>query len=292
MLFTLPAALLLAASSALAASNTNVTAPVRSPVRSRYCGTNITDAALVAAEAHFVANKPPASLLPAAVTLNIYFHVISKDSTLAGGNIPASQIADQVAVMNTAYAGTGITWILAGTTRTVNAGWFNSAGPSNSAQTAMKNALRTGTSKDLNVYTVGFNSGAGAGLLGYATFPSSYTGAPKDDGVVMLYSSVPGGTTEEFNLGGTLIHEAGHWVGLYHTFQGGCSGAGDMVSDTPPEASPASGCPTGRDTCSGGGVDPIHNYMDYTVDSCYTEFTPGQITRMKGQMSTYRGVTL
>jgi hypothetical protein len=129
------------------------------------------------------------------------------------------QIEEQVSVMNKAYTGSGLSWVLAGTTRTLNAGWYNSAGPGSSEQTAMKRALRVGNAKDLNVYTVGcvvhnrhlvlatwidpcsFKQGAGVGLLGYSTFPSSYSHAPLDDGVVMLFSSLPGGTSSPYDLG-------------------------------------------------------------------------------------------
>jgi len=292
-MFTRSATLILALVGATqAAVIGNLTAPV---ITKRTCGSHLSDAAFAAAEAHFAAHKitptGTASAAAATKTLNVYWHVIYASTALSGGYVPDSQIASQITVLNQDYAGSGIQWKLASTTRTANAAWFSSVGPDSSSQTTMKNQLRQGGAADLNVYTVGFASGSGAGLLGYSTFPSSYSGSPKDDGVVMLYSSVPGGSATNYNLGRTLTHEAGHWVGLYHTFQGGCASPGDSVSDTPPEASPAYECPTSRDTCSGGGVDPIHNYMDYTYDSCMNQFTAGQIARLQSQMSTYRGVT-
>ena len=93
---------------------------------------------------------------------------------------------------------------------------------------------------------------------------------------------MPGTSTRyagAYDLGKTGTHEAGHWVNLEHTFQGGCGPKGDFVDDTPAMLVPTSGCPEGKDTCSDPGLDPIHNYMDYSYDSCYTQFTKGQAAR-------------
>jgi hypothetical protein len=111
--------------------------------------------------------------------------------------------------------------------------------------------------------------------------------------VVLHYGSLPNGYLSPYNLGGTATHEVGHYLGLYHTFQGGCdtgscSTTGDNVCDTPAQSTATSGCPSGKDTCPATGLDPIHNYMDYSTDICYTNFTAGQDTRMNGMVNTYR----
>ena len=216
-------------------------------------------------------------------TINVYFHVIT--STSGTGNLTNGNINQQMAVMNSSYAPTGWQFTLAGITRTANNSWFSNV-DTVSVETAMKNALRQGTADDLNIYTA-----ASVSYLGWATFPSDYRPSSKYDGIVIDFRTVPGTNDPsyvDYNLGDTLVHEAGHWMGLYHTFQGGCSKNGDFVADTAAERSPAFDCPVGRDTCSGPGVDPIHNFMDYTVDSCMFEFTAGQDSRMDQQFSQFR----
>ena len=217
-------------------------------------------------------------------TISVYFHVINSGSSASTGNIPDSMIAAQIDVLNQAFAPWGWSFNLVATTRTTNAGWYIMT-PGTTAESQAKTTLRQGSADDLNIYTANPSDG----LIGWGSFPSDYSGNPKNDGVVLLFSTLPGGTASPYNLGDSATHQVGHWMGLFHTFQGGChKKRGDLVSDTPPEKSAAFGCPTGRDTCRGDGPDPIHNFMNHTDDACMNTFTPGQDARMDAQFTAYR----
>jgi hypothetical protein len=220
-------------------------------------------------------------------TIPVYFHVVTNGTE---GFVSLVTIDAQMRVLgrgyNGAYGGadTGFDYTLAGVDYTDNAAWF-AAGPGSKDEADMKIALKRGGPGDMNVYTTSGNV-----YLGWAYYPS-IVGTSKEylDGVVLDYRSLPGGPYgDAYSLGGTLTHESGHWFGLAHTFEGGC-GKGDLVEDTPAERTPTSGCPEGKDTCtSKPGLDPIHNYMDYSYDSCYTQFTPGQAQRAQDQYLAFR----
>jgi hypothetical protein len=221
-------------------------------------------------------------------TVDVYFHVITDGGV---GNLTTQQINEQIRVLNKTYGGqeggayTGFSFRLAGVTRTDNAKWY-AAQPG--AEKQFKKALKTGDDSDMNVYST-----SGYVYLGWAYYPQITESANQSylDGIVIDWRTVPGASDAyagAYDLGETLTHEAGHWLNLAHTFENGCSEPGDFVDDTPFMSQPTGGCPIDKDTCPQPGTDPIHNYMDYSYDSCYTEFTTGQTQRMRDAWLLYR----
>ena len=290
----------LSAGSAFAAGfDVDLASAVKDEKKLRTCGTkdpSEEEAAAIEEHSEMLAERGrstgPKMQVNATSVVDVWFHVVTNTSGV--GNVTDAQIADQMQVLNESYAGltggavTKFQFQLAGVTRTANNTWFG-AGYGSSAETQMKSALRRGNAATLNFYT----NQPSTGELGWATFPSSYSSAPLKDGVVCDWRTVPGGSFAPYNEGDTGTHEVGHWLGLYHTFQGGCSKNGDYVSDTNAERSPAFGCPTGRDSCTTKqypGLDPIENFMDYTDDFCMYSFSAGQASRAASLSATYRGL--
>ena len=261
----------------------------------RVCATRTPDAASAtraqAAVARALARHQllgTAAVTPGAITIPVYFHVISDG---VNGHVARHQLDAQIRVLNAAFSGrtggavTSFQFVLAGVTRTVNPRWY-SMGIQSREEREAKTALHVPGPGVLNFYTTD-----GGGYLGWATFPSSYSSQPAMDGVVVYSETLPGGNCCDewvYNQGDTGTHEVGHWVGLYHTFQNGCSNTGDLVSDTPPERSPQFVCEP-RDSCTrDAGLDPIHNFMDYTEDSCMFLFTQGQADRSDALVREFR----
>jgi hypothetical protein len=223
-------------------------------------------------------------------TVPVYFHVVT-DGTI--GALTDAQIDVQIGVLNNTFsageggANPGFKFQLVGVTHTDNADWFYT-GPGGTSEHSMKQALHQGGNDALNIYST-----TAGPYLGWAYLPSIVTkpGQAYLDGVVIDWESWLGTSTTyagRYDQGETGTHEVGHWLNLEHTFFGGCNAKGDFVDDTPAQRTPTSGCPEGKDTCKEPGLDPIHNYMDYSYDACYTEFTAGQAQRMRDAWLFYR----
>ncbi len=174
-----------------------------------------------------------------------------------------------------------------GITRTTNATWFNDDGD-------YWTSLAWDPNEYLNIYTLNPKAGA---ALGYVPFlPQDARRGTAEDRVVILWSAfgrpaVGGGP---YSQGRTATHEVGHYLGLFHTFQDGCQAeappncysSGDRICDTSPEEASVFGCPVSSESCS--TPDPYHNYMDYSDDTCMTNFTPEQAQRMRCVLLNYR----
>ncbi|KAH6607238.1 hypothetical protein Trco_003551 [Trichoderma cornu-damae] len=216
------------------------------------------------------------------IQVNVYMHVVAPSRNEPDGYLSDEALERQFQVLKTDYEPTGIFFNLKSIDKTVNATWA-----SNTDLKSMWHSLHNGSYSDLNLWFI-----PTLGDYGFCTLPAVGRGslgqALLEDGCTIRSDTIPGGRAKNYNLGKTVTHEVGHWFGLLHTFEGGCEGDGDYIDDTPAQASPSIGCPEGRDSCpEKPGLDPIQNFMDYSYDACYKEFTPGQVDRM---MKVWNGV--
>jgi PKD repeat protein len=227
-------------------------------------------------------------------------------------NIPDQQVVNQLAALNAAFSGHGIRFCLA-TREGISAlpgnttpGIIHIGSPLTnhvySQEALLKATSPLPADRYLRIWVVR-DIDNHSGVVGYARFPGTVT--PALDGIVMRYDVFGNAQAPcagcspllpNYDQGKILAHEVGHYLNLFHTFQGGCSGifagdcaaAGDMVCDTPQIAVANTSCPSGTVTSCDGSAALLSNEMDYTNDLCRTAFTQGQEARMLATLATAR----
>lgn len=226
------------------------------------------------------------------MTVPISFHVLIGDG--GKGNISTSEIDHQVQVLNKAYSNsntasgvdTNIRFGPVSISKYVNNSWYDLC---STYDRAIASELTTEVEVAVNIFSC-----SGEGLLGWATgFPWEFNESDRSQAIFISADTmtINGPLSPTYDKGVTLVHEMGHYLGLFHSFHGGCSDPGDSISDTPAQRYPTYGAcedNQGKDTCSGPGRDDISNFMDYSDDDCMDHFSPQQVDRMHDILTTYR----
>jgi len=191
-----------------------------------------------------------------------------------------------------------IQFVLENIDRTVDDEWFSLYYEDEESLQSIGNALYDGNCSTLNVYTTDITeeSGEDTPVQGIAVPSDACAFLPTVlriwEFTFIDYSLIPRSQCDDPGKVDTLIHEVGHWIGLYHPFEGGCSGT-DFVEDTPQQTVVNTVCPIGSDTCPDQeGLDSIHNYMSYTGECCTYTFTEGQKLRSHSFLSIFRSLGL
>ena len=222
----------------------------------------------------------------------MYAHVIDGNNSRG----PSKRaVVRQVGILNRAFDGgqsqyntaTPFQFYLESFDRTRNQRW-RTAALFDEADLEARRHLHQGGPDALNLYFSAPHSANQNVVLGWSTVPWLVKRYPRVDGVTVHEESMSGGDLDGYNRGDTVGHEVGHWLGLFHTFEGGCSARNDRVEDTPAESDASVFCDVGRDTCPSKGLDPVRNFMNYSFDFCMNRFTPGQVARMTDNWLAYR----
>jgi len=149
-----------------------------------------------------------------------------------------------------------------------------------------KSSLTIDPTNNFNFYITSMN----AGILGYSPF--CFYG-PQDSfihGMTVHPDAIVGGSAVPYSDGQTATHEAGHHLGMFHAWQGGCNRQiGQQPPDICPQDTNTRGCPDEPPASCGDPECPdnIHNHMDYSEDACRWYFTPGQSDYMDMRIAMF-----